>query len=474
GAGRIFDQGAKLVKNAVDSGSIFTDETWPWILEPCEQGGALHLVGLWSDGNVHSHVDHAYALLERAVRSGVKRIRLHILLDGRDVGETTALDYVEPLEARLAELQAEGVDAKVASGGGRMITTMDRYDADWSIVERGWRAHVQGDARGFARASEAIETFRTEDPKVVDQYLPPFVVTDATGAVGPVQDGDAVVLFNFRGDRAIELTRAFETPEGEDFPFDRGRLPRVRFAGMMEYDGDLKLPSRYLVAPPAIERTLGEFLARNGYRQLACSETQKFGHVTYFFNGNRSEAFDETLERHLEIPSDRVEFSEKPKMKAEEITDAVLEQLDAFQPHFVRINYANGDMVGHTGVLSAAVEAMESVDLAVGRLIEGVLERSGICVILADHGNCEQMFERDKKTGGFKPGSEPGTWKPCTTHTLNPVPCVVVGAAPGLVYRWSAAEGTAGLANVAASCLNLLGLEAPADFLPGFLEVSAS
>ena len=334
---------------------------------------------------------------------------------------------------------------------------------------------MHGDGRPFRSASEAIETYRAEEPGLTDQYMKPFVVVDDEGSpVGPIREGDAVVFFNFRGDRAIEITRAFEAGPDADFPFfDRGRVPAVRYAGMMQYDGDLHLPKRYLVSPPAIDRTIAEFLARNGLRQLACAETQKFGHVTYFFNGNNSEKFDAALEQWVEVPSDRVPFDQRPWMKAAEVTDAVLAAVDDFHPDFIRVNYANGDMVGHTGDVRAARVAMEAVDLSLERLVTGLLARGGVCLVTADHGNADEMIERVKKTHSFVRDAE-GRLKPRTSHTLNPVPFAVVGAAPGARYRVRADMGTGmaapGLANLPATALNLLGFEAPHDYLPGVLD----
>jgi 2,3-bisphosphoglycerate-independent phosphoglycerate mutase len=463
GAGRIFDQGAKLVSNAISSGGLFEGETWRWLMG----GRTLHLIGLWSDGNVHSHIAHAYALIERALADGVAKVRLHILLDGRDVGPTTALDYVGPLEARIAAWRAAGKDIAIASGGGRMRVTMDRYEADWGMVELGWKTHVLGEGRRFASATEAIETFRREDPNVIDQNLPPFIVGD-DAPNGPIEDGDAVVLFNFRGDRAIEIARAFEAPEGRLPKMHRARIPAVRFAGMMQYDGDLAIPTRYLVSPPRIEHTMGEYLARQGLKQLAISETQKFGHVTYFFNGNNSEPFDRELERYVEIQSDRVDFSERPWMKAAEIVDRCLTEIDEFKPDFVRVNLANGDMVGHTGNLLASIIAMEAVDLSLGRLLAGLRSRGATVIVLADHGNCEEMIERDKKSGGLKRDGR-GAWVPRTSHTTNPVPCAIVGPGAGETYEW-AETSEAGLTNVAATCIELLGLEAPRGYRPSLVR----
>jgi 2,3-bisphosphoglycerate-independent phosphoglycerate mutase len=437
----------------------------------------LHLIGLWSDGNVHSHIAHAYRIVEQALGDGIERVRLHLLLDGRDVGETSALDYVEPLEARIAAWQAAGNDVAVASGGGRMRVTMDRYDADWRIVERGWHAHVLGRGRLFASASKAVATLRAEQPGVIDQNLPPFVIgapDKAETPAGPIGDGDGVLFFNFRGDRAIQISRAFETPAEASFPFfERERVPQCIYAGMMQYDGDLQLPRRFLVSPPRFDRTVGEYLAANGRRQLAISETQKFGHVTYFFNGNRPEAFAPPLERYIEIPSDRVDFATRPWMKAAEIVDAALEACDDFQPSFVRMNLANGDMVGHTGRLLSAILAMEAVDLSLGRLLEGIAARKGTAIILADHGNCEEMFERDK-SGAFKVGAD-GRRKARTSHTTHPVPLIIVGPDAGRTFRLAPsvsgpdttpAADAPGLANIAATCLNLLGFQPPSDYAP--------
>ncbi len=331
GAGRIFDQGAKLVAKAISDGTLFEGEqagVWQEATERVrERGSTMHFLGLLSDGNVHSHIDHLFALLRRCDREEIERVRVHVLLDGRDVPETSALDYVDALEELLETISGKPRrDYRIASGGGRMTTTMDRYEADWAMVERGWKTHVLGEGRGFESCRRAIEAFRDEKAGIGDQMLPQFVVVDGDGVpVGRMQDGDAVVFFNFRGDRSIEITQAFED---DAFPhFDRGPRPDLYYAGMMEYDGDLRLPSRYLVAPPAIDRTLGEYLARAGLPQLAISETQKFGHVTYFWNGNRSGAFDADVETYVEIPSDTRPFEERPWMKAAEITDRLIDEL---------------------------------------------------------------------------------------------------------------------------------------------------
>ena len=466
GAGRTFDQGAKLVDNAIKSGALFEGKVWRELIAHAHaHNKPLHLIGLLSDGNVHSHIEHLLALLQRAAAEGVAQARVHILLDGRDVSETSALTYVDQLERALASINQSGKDYRIASGGGRQTTTMDRYGADWRIVERGWKAHVLGEGRTFKDATSAIETFRAEAARVIDQDLPSFVIADAQGnPVGRIEDGASVILFNFRGDRAIELCQAFE--QADFSHFDRKRRPDVLFAGMMEYDGDLHVPGRYLVTPPTIDRTLGEYLARNRLTQLATSETQKFGHVTYFWNGNRSGMFDAKYEKYVEIPSDKVSFDQRPWMKAAEITDVLIEELKKGELRHARLNYANGDMVGHTGNRDAAVIAVEAVDLCLGRLIPVIDALQGALLVTADHGNADEMFEYDKQ--GQIAVDKQGRRKAKTSHTLNRVPLYVY--APGMAVRFDQTVQKPRLANIAATTLQLMGYAAPADYEPGLLS----
>jgi 2,3-bisphosphoglycerate-independent phosphoglycerate mutase len=459
GAGRVFEQGALLVNRAIETGAIFNSEVWRRIALRAGNGGSVHFIGLLSDGNVHSHIEHLYRLIDQCAEQGFPRVRVHALLDGRDVGERSALDYVVPTEERLRRISRErGLDYCIASGGGRMNVTMDRYNADWNIVKRGWEAHVLGRARAFSSAEEAVRTFYAEDPQITDQYMGPFVVADNGGRpVGPVVDGDSVICFNFRGDRAIEISRAFAE---EDFSeFERGPLPDIEYAGMMEYDGDTHVPPHFLVMPPSIDRTLSEYLCAEGVTSFAISETQKFGHVTYFWNGNRSGYIDETLETYEEIPSDRIQFDKAPRMKALEIKDRTVELMRSGRYRFGRLNFANGDMVGHTGVLEAAVTAMETVDECVGELLKVVSELEGIAVVTADHGNSDEMFTV----------AEDGTRKVKTAHTLNPVPLVIFDPAYAGEYEMNPLEKK-GLSNVAGTLLNLLGYENVEDYDPSLIR----
>jgi len=465
GAGRVFAQGAKLVAESIASGALWQGQAWHEVVAAARAGGTLHFLGLFSDGNVHSHVDHLKAMLVQAKAERVARVRVHILLDGRDVGETSALEYVEPFEAFLAGLRSADYDVAIASGGGRMQITMDRYEADWAMVARGWAIHVRGEGRQFPDAKTAIETYRAE-AKVIDQDLPGFVIAKDGAPLGRIVDGDAVVFFNFRGDRAIEISRAFLDEHFDKF--DRGPRPAVTYAGMMQYDGDTRLPPRFLVVPPAIDRTLGEYLAKNGIAQYAISETQKYGHVTYFWNGNRSGKFDDATETYVEIPSDVVPFEQRPWMKCAEITDTLIDAVKSGNYRYLRVNYANGDMVGHTGNFEAAVTAMQALDLQLARLVPVVLEAGGVVMITADHGNADEMFELDKK-GNVKRDAA-GRTKAKTSHTLNPVPFVLVSATATPGYRLRTDLPAPGLSSLAATVLNLLGFEAPDDYDPSLIE----
>ena len=470
GAGQVFAQGAKLVSNSIESGKMFTSDTWQAIVSNVKtSGGVLHFLGLFSDGNVHSHIDHLKAMIVRAKEEGVSTVRVHILIDGRDVGETSALDYILPFEDFLSSLRTADFDIKIASGGGRMKITMDRYEADWSMVERGWQTHVLGEGRQFASAAEAVETYRKE-LGVIDQDLPAFVIAENGAPVGTINDGDSVIFYNFRGDRSIEISKAFDAPAGEFDKFDRVRVPAVVYAGMLEYDGDLHIPSRYLVSPPEITNTMSEYLTLTGVKQLAISETQKYGHVTYFWNGNRSGKFSEELETYIEIPSDVVPFEQRPWMKCAEITDKLIECIESGEYDYLRVNFPNGDMVGHTGSLLATRCSMEALDIQLARILKAVDKAGGVALITADHGNADEMYEMDKKTKLPK-ADKNGNYKAKTSHTLNPVPCIIYDNVTNGAYTVKADEGNFGLANVAATMVNLMGYEAPAMWEESIIDV---
>lgn len=460
GAGRVFEQGASLVNKALETGQVFQSGIWKEIVQRAKKGGTIHFIGLLSDGNVHSHINQLYIFLDKCAEIGIEKVRIHPLLDGRDVGERTALDYLIPTQDKLGKISdGKSLDYRIASGGGRMKVTMDRYNADWNIVKRGWEAHVLGKGRHFKSAIEAVKTFYDEDPKITDQYLDSFVIVDGLDRpVGQILDGDSVVFFNFRGDRAIEISRAFTEKDFSEF--DRGPLPDILYAGIMEYDGDTHMPPNFLVQPPAIERTISEYLCAERIKMFAVSETQKYGHVTYFWNGNRSGYFDESVETYIEIASDRIQFDRAPRMKAMEIKDCVIDLLRNNLYRFGRLNFANGDMVGHTGVMEAAIVAVETVDQCVGELLEVIKELEGISVVTADHGNADEMFTRDKA----------GSKIIKTAHTLNPVPFAIYDPAYKGEYEMAHIQKK-GISNVASTLLNLLGYEKVGDYDPSLIDM---
>ena len=471
GAGQVFAQGAKLVTQSIESGKMFASETWQTVVSNVKKNNStLHFLGLFSDGNVHSHIDHLKAMIVRAKEEGISNVRIHILIDGRDVGETSALEYINPFEQFIASLSDDTCCIKIASGGGRMKITMDRYEANWAMVELGWKTHVLGEGRQFETAAEAVETYRAEY-KVIDQDLPPFVIAKDGKPVGTINDGDSVVFFNFRGDRSIEISKTFDAPEGAFDKFDRVRVPKVVYAGMLEYDGDLHIPSKYLVSPPEITNTMGEYLANTGVSQYAISETQKYGHVTYFWNGNKSGKFSEENETYVEVLSDVVPFEQRPWMKCAEITDKLIEALESGKYKYLRVNFPNGDMVGHTGSLAATRCSVEALDIQLGRILAVVDKLGGVAVITADHGNADEMFEMDKKTGQPKVDKN-GKFKAKTSHTLNPVPCIIYDNTDAKEhYTVKADNGSFGLSAVAATMVNLMGYEAPEMWDEGVIEL---
>jgi len=458
GAGRTISQGATLVNEAINNKSIYNSIAWNNVIKAGKLGHTVHFIGLLSDGNVHSHIEHLFSMINKCVEEKISKIRIHALIDGRDVLDRTAPKYIEMTESLLSEINIRNqYDYQIASGGGRMNVTMDRYEADWDVVKRGWNTHVLGQGRKFNSASEAVNTYYSENPDINDQYLDPFVIMNEDGVpVGTIQDGDSVVYFNFRGDRAIEISRAFE--EKAFNKFDRVFHPNVFYAGMMQYDGDLNIPNNYLVSPPKIDRTISEYLCNENIRSFAISETQKFGHVTYFWNGNKSDYISEELETYIEIPSDKIEFDKAPKMKAAEITAKTIELLETKKYQFGRINFANGDMVGHTGNMEAAIVACETVDTCVGKILKVVSKLNGIAIITADHGNVEEMFIEVN-----------GERKIKTSHTLNPIPFAIYDSEYNSEYEMKNKDDY-GITNIAATLLNLLGYKKVADYDESLIE----
>lgn len=443
GCGQIYAQGAKLVNNALESGELFNGKTWNELMNYAKDN-TLHFIGLLSDGGVHSHINHLFKMMERAKKDGIKNVRIHILLDGRDVPETSALTYVDSLENEIKKLNDDTFNACIASGGGRMYITMDRYESDYEMVERGWHTHVLGDARHFKSAKEAVETYRKET-NCNDQNLGSFVIVDDNDKpVGTINDHDSVIFFNFRGDRAIEISRAFDDEHFDKF--NRIRYPKVMYAGMLEYDSDAHIPKKYLAEPPKIKYTLTEELCKYNIHEYAISETQKYGHVTYFWNGNREKKFDDNLETWERIPSDIISFDKKPEMKSYEITDKLIEAIKSHKYEFLRTNFPNGDMVGHTGNYEATVKGIEAVDKNIGRIMKTCIDENYILIILADHGNAEEMYQKGNTNK-----------IPKTSHTTNLVPFIIYGNNISDIHIKD--KNNLGLANLAATITTILDIK---------------
>lgn len=435
GCGQIYSQGAKLVNEAIESKEIFYSKTWNELVHYCRDN-TLHLIGLLSDGNVHSNINHLFELIKEAKYEKVSKVRIHILLDGRDTPERSALIYVDALENLLKELNDGNFDARIASGGGRMVITMDRYEANYKMVEKGWHTHVLGDARHFTSAKEAIVTMRNETNEI-DQNLDAFVIVENDKPIGTINDKDAVIFFNFRGDRAIEISRCFDDINFDKF--DRIRVPKVYYAGMIEYDSEAKIPKHFLTEPPKIKNTLTEELCKYDIYEYAISETQKYGHVTYFWNGNRQEKFNDELETYDIVPSDIISFDLKPEMKSYEITDKLLNAIESNKYEFLRINFPNGDMVGHTGKYEATVKAIEAVDHNLKRILDSCISCNYTLIVTADHGNAEEMLDENNN--------------PKTSHTLNKVPFIIVSNT-----KFKIKDGDFGLSNVASTITDLMGI----------------
>lgn len=450
GAGEIVLQRSAAVENDVNTGEIFNTKTWLDIVERIHQNNStLHFMGIFSDGNVHSNISHLEKMMAQAQKDGIEHIRVHTLIDGRDVPPHSEPKYIQRLEKFVHELGDP--DYKIASGGGRMVITCDRYENDWGMVEKGWHTHVLGEGCQFASATEAIETFRKETKDLQDQYMPAFVIAKNGEPIGKIQDGDAVIYIDFRADRAIEMAQAFTY---NDFPhFDRVKRPDVYFAGMTEYNEDLHVPEHVLVSSPVFKHTLTKHLASRGKKQYAISETVKFGHITYYFNGNSYEVPEGEVEE--EVPSYLEPFDTRPWMKSAEITDKLLAAIESQKYDFLRINYPGGDMVGHFADMEATITAMEAIDISLKRIVDAVNKLGGITVITADHGNAEELADAD------------GT--PKTSHTTNRVPCIFVDETDN-ASKYRLSKGDRGLANLASTIAMLLGEEPDEAWLPSIIE----
>jgi len=449
GSGQIIKQGIAKIEEAFATGKIFQSAAWRRIIDnlqrkaTLERPKTLHFSGIFSDGNVHSSIEHLEKMVQQADREGIEKIRVHCVFDGRDVPPQSEPKYIERLEKFFAQFNVKGRDYRIASGAGRMVAVADRYENDWAMVEKGWQMIVEGCAEyQFRSATEAITTLRAKNPEIQDQYLPAFVVASDTGEpIGKVEKGDSFIYFDFRADRAIEIAMAFTY---YDFPyFSRKNYSPddIIFAGMTEYNSDTHVPEHQLVPPVEIAHPLNTYLGAKGITQLAVSETVKFGHITYYFNGN---SYDKAAgEAHIKIESDTLPFDTRPWMKSAEIADAVLANLEKYQ--FVRLNFPGGDMVGHFAELEPTIAAIEAIDIQLARIAKKVDELGGILLVTADHGNAEELIDE--------------TGAPKTSHSTNKVPFIFYDNTKNRKnYLPNTKVKDPGLSNVAATIATLLGL----------------
>lgn len=430
GAGRVVYQELTRINKAVREHTLQDNPAFQNVMAHCmEQNKALHLMGLVSPGGVHSHSSHLYGLLEMAAAKGLKEVYVHCFLDGRDVGPSTGLGFVEELEDKLQQI---GV-GRIATVSGRYYA-MDR-DNRWERVEKAYRAMTAGAGETAASAVEAVQ--QSYDKGETDEFVLPTVVQADGKPAAVIQAGDGVIFFNFRGDRAREISKAFVNREFDGF--SREYLG-VQYVAMTQYEEGLDMTVAF--PPQDLQNTLGQVLADNQVKQFRVAETEKYAHVTFFFNGGVEEP--NPLEDRLLVPSPKVAtYDLQPEMSAIEVKDKLIEAIKGGEYPFILVNFANTDMVGHTGIPEAAQKAVETVDKCVGEVADAVKNAGGVLLITADHGNAEQMVDPVKGT-------------PHTAHTANPVPFVVMSAEPYTVKDGS-------LQDVAPTVLKLLGIDKPAD-----------
>lgn len=440
GAGRIVYQALTRITMFIEDGSFFKNESLLWAMkEAAKKGTALHCMGLCSDGGVHSHLEHLYALVEMAKQNDVKKVYIHCFMDGRDVPPSSGADYIRQLERKLAEI---GV-GEIATVSGRYYA-MDR-DKRWERVVKAYDAIACGEGNKADSAVQAMEDSYAAG--ITDEFVLPTVIQKDGKPLAMVQEGDSIIFYNFRPDRAREISRAFIEEDFADFPRKRGYIP-VQYVTFTQYDAtfiNLKVAFTAKILGEELENVLGVWLAKKGKTQLRIAETEKYAHVTFFFNGG-VETPNEGEDRCL-IPSPKVAtYDLQPRMSANEVTDAVVERIHSNKYDYIILNFANPDMVGHTGVMSAAIEAIEVVDACVGRVIEAILQEEGRAILTADHGNADVMVDPVERI-------------PFTAHTTNPVPFIVIDPArKGCALR---KDGV--LADVIPTLLDMTGLEQPTE-----------
>jgi 2,3-bisphosphoglycerate-independent phosphoglycerate mutase len=471
GAGRVMKQALPMVDEAFETGELFEGQTWKdAVKNVLDNNSKMHFIGIFSDGRVHGDMHHMFKMITQADKEGVQRVRVHPLSDGRDVPARSEPKYINMLEDFLKPFNEKGRDYKIASGGGRTYVTADRYWSDPDMLKRGLSAHVRGTARPFHSALEAIETFRREDSEVDDQWLPEYTIVGDDGQpVGKMEDGDTVIYNDFRADRAIEFSEMMTLPDSEFPHFERGSMPKVYYAGMVEYDQDRHIPKHDLVEPVSVDNVLAQFEVEHGLRRFVISESIKFGHVTFYFNGNKKGRFSDELEEYVDIPNKTAEPWQFPWMNSDDVTDVAIEKIKSGELQSVLINYPNGDIVGHEARLQSSIVAVEAVDIALGRLMRAVDEAGGVLLVTADHGNVEENEYLDMEGN---PIIEDNETVRKTSHTTNPVPFIIYDNTENKdKWRMKEQKDDFGLANIASTIAAFHGLTAPSEWEEGLIEV---
>ena len=470
GAGRIMQQAMLMVNEAFDTGRIFEGDVWRDAIQNVhDHNSKLHFIGIFSDGRVHGDMYHIFKMIERADQDGVQKIRVHPLSDGRDVAARSEPKYINMLEDFLRPFNERGRDYHIASGGGRTYVTADRYWSDPEMLKRGLSAHVRGTARPFHSALEAIETFRRENPDVDDQWLPEYTIIGDDGQpIGKMEDGDTVIYNDFRADRAIEFSEMMTLPDDQFPHFDRGPMPHIYYAGMVEYDQDRHIPEHNLVEPVSVDNVLAQFEVDHGIRRFVISESIKFGHVTFYFNGNKKDKFNDEMEEYVDIPNKTAPPWQFPWMNSDDLTDLLISAIETGDYKSLLINFPNGDVVGHEARFEPSIVAVEAVDIALLRILKAVDDAGGVAVITADHGNIEETYYLDDEG---KPVIENGEVVRKTSHTTNPVPFIIYDNTDNR-NKWRMKSGDFGLANIAATMALLHGFTPSPEWSEAIIEVN--
>ncbi len=437
GAGKVIEQGLSLINKEFKSGKIFKSETWKKFIEN-GKNSSVHFIGLLSDSDLHGNISHLKKLVTQCNKEGIENIYIHALLDGRDVEPHSGVKYYQNVVKFLEKFNK---NYKIVDFGGRSQIVMDRYEANIDWVKKGYNLYVMREGEVTKDPVKTIKEFYASNPTLTDQDIPPYIISKA----GKIKNGDSVMLYNYRGDRAIEFSQLFDNFKYVDEASKK--INKCYFVGMMQYDEVLKIPKNYLVGAPDIDFTLTHYLTEKKIKQFSISESQKFGHVTYYFNGNRKEKISEEYETWKEIESDKVQFNLKPQMKAIEIAKEFCRALADSEYKFLKANFANGDMVGHTGDLKATITSLKAVDKALGLIIKEAKRRNVVLLVIADHGNAETMLDQNDKI--------------VTSHTTNSVWFCVLN---NKNTNYQIKKGQFDLTNIANSVIKAMGLKPTKQF----------